>query len=178
VNDSHALLDRIAQGLENGVLTQREAAQYVGQHLCRLLYCSRATLWSLGGPPDAPVLAQVGGFDACAGRPLIEPVQLAPADCPDWLAALSRTGLYVSNDAAGDVALRGLRAGYLEPLRIGAAIHVTIGVNGTPSGVLFCEQCGSARAWSPAEIATLKRIAVAISIRRARRVRRGDVEAS
>ena len=170
MKDFDTLLARINAGLERGLIDQRTAAHYVGAHLCRRLYCSRVALWTIRDAPGRAAVTRIGGFDALADRPLAEVVALA-IDAPSaWLGELLGSGGFASNDAATDRRLLAQRDGYLAPHRIGALLQSAIGTDARVCGFVSCEQVATARAWTAADDRLLRRVADAISKRRARRL--------
>ena len=170
MKDVLALLARIGTGLERGLIDQRVAAHYLGAHLCRRLYCSRAALWTIRDAPTGATLTRVGGFDALADRPLADIVALE-IDAPSaWLGELLARGVYASNNAATDRLLIVQRDGYLAPGRVGALLQAAIGTDARVCGVISCEHVGSARAWTRDDALLLRHVAEAVSQRRARRL--------
>jgi GAF domain-containing protein len=170
MKDFHALLARISTGLERGLIDQRTAAHYVGAHLCRRLYCSRVTLWTIRDAPGRAALTRIGGFDAVANRPLSDAVALDIEAPSAWLGELLGSGGFVSPDAATDRRLVAQRDGYLAPQRIGALLQAGIGTDARVCGFVSCEQVGAARAWTQDEARLLRQVADTISQRRARRL--------
>ncbi len=168
MNEFHRLLRRVVDGVERGVLTQQEAAHYVGEHVARRLYCSSASLWAVAGPPGLRVLTRVGGFDATLNMPLSEPLQLTLAGSSTWHDTLSAQRVFASSDvhaeprlAASHDAVAGLR-------RVRGLLQAAIGANADLWGFISCSQYDVARLWTLREITQLQRMAVALSIRRSR----------
>ena len=170
MKDFQPLLARIEDGLARGLIDQRAAAHYLGAHLARSLYCSRVALWTLADAPGHATLARVGGYDALVDRPLGATVTLR-IDAPSaWLGELLGRGGYASPDAAADHRLHAQRDDYLVPHRVGALLQAAIGTDVRVCGFLSCEQVGAARAWTREDALLLRRIADAISQRRAHRL--------
>ena len=170
MKDLDALLARIDDGLARGLIDQRAAAHYLGAHLARRLYCSRVALWTFPQAPGSADITRVGGYDALLDRPLGEIVTLRMAAPSAWLGELLGRGGYASSDAAGDRRLIAQRDDYLAPGRVGALLQAAIATDGRACGFVSCEQVGSARAWTHADAALLRRVADAVSQRRARRL--------
>ena len=170
MKDVDALLARIDDGLARGLIDQRAAAHYLGAHLSRRLYCSRVALWTFRESPCHADIARVGGYDALLDRPLADVVTLR-IDAPSaWLGELLGRGAYASSHAAGDGRLVMQRDAYLVPQRVGALLQAAIGSDGRACGFVSCEQVGTARDWTSAEAALLRRVADAVSRRRGRRL--------
>ena len=169
MKDFQPLLARIDDGLARGLIDQRAAAHYLGAHLARSLYCSRVALWTLADAPGHATLTRVGGYDALVDRPLGDVVSLR-IDAPSaWLGELLGRGSYASADAATDRGLIAQRDAYLAPQRVGALLQAAIGTDARVCGFISCEQVGSVRAWTREDAVLLRRIADAISQRRAHR---------
>ena len=169
MKDFHALLDRIDSGLARGLIDQRTAAHYLGAHLARRLYCSRVALWTIADAPGSATIARLGGYDALLDRPLTKHLALR-IDAPSaWLGELLGRGGYASADTSADRRLFAQRADYLAPLRVDALLQAAIGHDGRTCGFLACEQVGGTRAWTREEAALLRRVAEAVSLRRAGR---------
>lgn len=139
------LLAQLGAALTDGRLTPAEAAAQVVRFLPARMACDRASLWVFDGDGEQRTLRQVAGSDTVTGVPP------TGAELDGYLAALSARGVYVG-DGRGE-----------------STLHASMGVNGTPWGVLCCTRLGSGRPWSPAERMLLKRFAHAIALRRARR---------
>ncbi len=170
MKDLDALLARIDDGLARGLIDQRAAAHYLGAHLSRRLYCSRVALWTFRESPGSADITRIGGHDALLDRPLADVVTLR-IDAPSaWLGELVGRGSYASSNAAGDRRLMMQRDAYLAPQRVGALLQAAIGSDGRACGFVSCEQVGSARDWTSAEAALLRRVADAVSQRRTRRL--------
>jgi len=161
-------LARVVDGVERGALTQQEAAHYLGEHIARRLYCSSASLWSLAGPPGLRVITRVGGFDASANRPLVEPLQAMATGTSAWHDELAARRVFASGDAQRDARLAPLHAALLVPRRVRGLLQAAIGANGGLGGFVSCVQHDAPRAWTPRETAQLQRMAVALSLRRSR----------
>ncbi len=170
MKDFHALLARINDGLARGLIDQRAAAHYLGAHLARRLYCSRVALWTISDAPGHATLTRVGGYDALVDRPLGDVVSLHIEAPSAWLGQLLGRGGYASNDAATDRRLIAQRDDYLAPQRVGALLQAAIGTDARVCGFIGCEHVGSARAWTREDARLLRRIADAISQRRAHRL--------
>jgi hypothetical protein len=161
-------LARVVDGVERGALTQQEAAHYLGEHVARRLYCSSASLWSLAGPPGLRVITRVGGFDASANRPLVEPLQMMAAGASAWHDELAERRVFASDDAQRDARLAPVQAVLVVPSRVRGLLQAAIGANGGLDGFVSCVQHDAARAWTPREATQLQRMAVALSVRRSR----------
>ena len=166
--DFDRFLARVGSGVERGALSQAEAAHYIGEHVARRVYCSSATLWTIAGAPDRRVLTRVGGFDAAANRPLSEPMEFIDLHASDWFDALCERRVFVSHDTLGDERLPGFHAAAVGARPVRGMLQAAIGANASLVGFISCTQHDVARAWTPREIALVQRIAVALSIRRAR----------
>ena len=158
-------LARVVDGVERGALTQQEAAHYLGEHIARRLYCSSASLWSLAGPPGLRVITRVGGFDASANRPLVEPLQTIATGTSAWHDDLAERRVFASDDAQRDARLAPLQAVFLVPRRVRGLLQAA---NGGLGGFVSCVQHDTPRAWTPREATQLQRMAVALSVRRSR----------
>ena len=170
MKDFHALLARIDDGLARGLIDQRVAAHYLGAFLARRLYCSRVAMWTIHDAPGRADITRIGGYDALRDRPLGEIVTLR-IDAPSaWLGELLGNGVYESSDAAVDRRLIPQREDYLAPLRVGALLQAAIGSESRVCGFVSCEQVGGARAWTRADAGLLRRVADAVSQRRASRL--------
>lgn len=169
-----AFFERLGHELDIGVTDLHEGAQAVARYVCGLLQCSQASLWVLDGLAGARVMTCIGGHDQDAGTPLPPQPALADPECAPYFDALWRDGVLVAHDARQDVRLACLRDDYLVPQDVRSLLDASVGFNGTAVGVLCCEQRGAARRWTPGEIATVKRIAVEIAVRRARRRQREE----
>ena len=170
MHDFEALLSRIRNGLDRGSLTEQAGADCLGEFIARHFRCSSVTVWSWTEAPGPRVLSRLGGFDATVAQPLNEPLELTALDDSEWYAALSAHGIYACTDTRADPRLDGLRATCIAPRRIGALLQAGFGVNGRLEGFISCTQHDTTRTWSTSELSQLKRIAAAISIRRARRL--------
>ena len=170
MKDVLALLARIGTGLERGLIDQRVAAHYLGAHLSRRLYCSRVALWTFRQAPGRADITRIGGYDALLDRPLAEIVTLRIAAPSAWLDELLGRGGYASSDTAGDRRLVAQRDDYLVPQRVGALLQAAMVSDSRACGFVSCEQVGSAREWTSAEAALLRRVADAVSQRRTRRL--------
>jgi GAF domain-containing protein len=169
MKDFQPLLARIGDGLARGLIDQRSAAQYVGAHLARRLYCSRVSLWTLADAPGRAVVTRVGGHDALVGLPQGEVVTVR-VDAPSaWLGALFGRGGYASTDTAVDRRLSAQLGSALVPPDVGALLQASIGTDAKVCGFISCEQVGATRAWTPEEARLLRQVADAISQLRAHR---------
>jgi GAF domain-containing protein len=162
------LLRRVKDGVDRGALTQQEAAHYVGEHVARRLYCSSATLWTIGGPPGLRVITRVGGFDATLEMPLAEPLQVTLAGASAWHDALSNQGVFATADCHADPRLTAQHAGLVGLQRVRGLLQAAIGANAALWGFVSCAQYDAARLWTLREITQLQRIGIALSIRRSR----------
>lgn len=139
------LLAQLSTALTEGRLTPAEAAAQVVRFLPARMACERASLWVFEADGEQRTMRQAAGSDAVTGVPL------TGAELDAYLAALSARGIYVGGGGGENT------------------LHASMGVNGTPWGVLCCTRLGTERPWLPAEITLLKRFAHAIALRRARR---------
>ena len=162
------LLARVGGGVESGALSQAEAAHYVGEHVARRIYCSSATLWTISGTPEHRVLTRVGGFDAAAGRPLAEPLEISEPNASEWYETLRERRVFVSRDTVTDTRLPAFHAVAIGDRPVRGMLQAAIGANASLAGFISCTQHDTARAWTPREITLLQRIAVALTIRRQR----------
>ena len=171
--DAKALVARLADAVDRGQIGQAEAAHYLGKFLCRRLYCSRAAMWTIAPAGRGAAIVRVGGFDARADRPLVEPLSIAIEPGSDWLAELLAQGQVVSDDTLRDPRLRGLRLAHLADQRIGALLHAALAYSGgrPPTlGFIACEQLGAPRAWRAQDAQRLREVARAVDARRALRL--------
>jgi GAF domain-containing protein len=166
-----ALLDSLGQGLDASRLELEEAACRLGRFVCAEMEGSRVSVWSMRGAPGARVLRRRGGFDATTGRCLDDRLALREAECRLYFAALARDGIVACADSRDDPAFDAMLDRWLRPRDALALLDVVIGVNGHVLGVLRCEQHARPRAWTPQDLATAKRIAAEVALRRARRHR-------
>lgn len=164
------LLDEVGRARDAGRIRSDEAVAEVAQRVCALLECSRASVWLVEGErPGQRRLRRLGGWCDDDGRTLDASATLGEAECPRYFQVLLREGLVVSTDTLDDPVLDGLRHRYLRPRDARALLDVAIGANGAATGILCCEQHGHPRHWSKRDIALLRRLAVEISLRHARR---------
>lgn len=166
--DFDRFLARVGSGVERGALSQREAAHYIGEHVTRRVYCSSATLWTISGTPVRRVFTRVGGFDAAASRPLAEPMEIVETQDSEWLEALRERRVFVSRDTGSDTRLPPFHATAVGARAVRGMLQAAIGANASLVGFISCTQHDTARAWTPREITLVQRIAVALTIRRAR----------
>ena len=173
-----SLLDVIGQGLDAGTLPFSEAASWVSEHVCQSLRCARVSVWvwsDAAAPvdPGAPrVLHRAGGHALATGRdaPGVTalPHVVDEADYPEYFDALRAEAMFESADTLEDPRLARLRGTALAPEGMRAMLDALIGFNGQPTGVFRCEH-DAPRAWTPEERLYLKRFALELSLRRARR---------
>lgn len=166
--DFERFLARVGAGVESGALSQREAAFYVGEHVARSVYCSSATLWTITGTTEHRVLTRVGGFDAAANRPLSEPLEIIEPNASEWYDTLCERRVFVSRDTITDTRLPAFHAVAIGTRPVRGMLQAAIGANASLVGFISCTQHDTARAWTPREVTLLQRIAVALTIRRAR----------
>ena len=170
MKDFRPLLARIDDALARGLIDQRAAAHYLGAHLARRLYCSRVALWTIADAPGHATLTRVGGYDALVDRSLGQAIKLRIEAPSAWLGELVGRGGYASPDALSDRGLLAQRDDYLVPQGVGALLQCAIGTDARTCGFISCEQVGAARAWTREDALLLRRIADAISQRRAHRL--------
>ncbi len=179
-----SLLDVIGQGLDAGTLPFSEAASWVSEHVCESLHCDRVSVWvwsEAAAPvdPGAPrVLHRAGGHTRTTGRDAASTTALPDvvdeADHPDYFNVLRAHAMFESTDALADERLARMRGTALAPPGVRAMLDALIGFNGQPTGIFRCEQHDAPRVWSPENRLDLKRFALELSLRRARRaVREG-----
>ncbi len=159
-----ALLAEIHRGVESGALTQAEAAHYASQRLCRIFHCARASIWTI----QAGQAMRLGGYDALQSRPLTELAELVRAKLGKHLVALTRPGIFVSEDVMADERLACVRDKYLAPHSVTSVLAAPLRFNGVISGVVCLESVGVLREWQTSEIARLKSFANSMSLRKAR----------
>jgi GAF domain-containing protein len=168
VIDFERLLARVCGGVQSGALSQNEAAHYIGEHVARRVYCSSATLWTISGTPERRVLARMGGFDATANRPLTEPMEIVDFHASAWYDALCERRTFVSPDTTNDARLPGFHDAAVGVRAVRGMLQAAIGANGALVGFISCTQHDVARAWTPREITLVQRIAISLTIHRAR----------
>jgi GAF domain-containing protein len=168
MSEFDGLLRRVKDGVDRGALTQQEAAHYVGEHVARRLYCSSATLWTIGGPPGLRVLTRVGGFDTTLNMPLAEPLQVTLAGPSTWLDTLCQQGVFATADVHAEPRLGESHAGLVGLRRVRGLLQAGIGANADLWGFVSCAQYDTPRLWTLREIVHLQRIAIALSLRRSR----------
>lgn len=163
------LLVHVGVQLDAGTLTLQGAALSMAEYAQGQIGCSRVSMWVLDGVAGQREMRRVAGFDGVTRAPITEPALLHEEEFAAYFDALTRKGVYVCPDTLADPCMAAMRASYLEPNHIGASVGATIGVNGSVWGVFCCSQQGATRDWTPQEVCLLRRVADAISVRRARR---------
>ena len=78
-------------------------------------------------------------------------LQIAAAAHPEFFAALEQREVIAAGDSAHDPATRGFAEAYLQPLGIGASLHVPVRLGGRIVGAVCHEHVGPPRTWSAAE---------------------------
>ncbi|MCE9611782.1 MAG: GAF domain-containing sensor histidine kinase [Chthoniobacter sp.] len=81
------------------------------------------------------------------------------AECPAYFAAIARQSILPISDAWHDPVSAELRAGYLEPLGVGAMLDVPVFLDGVLKGVVCHEHVGGPREWTAEEQALAKNVA-------------------
>ena len=169
-----ALLDVVGQGLDAGTLPFGEAASWVAAHVCEALQCSSVSVWVWSddaapvSPHAARVLHRAGGHALATGRTPGDAV-VDEADFPDYFGPLRADAMFECADTARDDRVARLRGTVLAPVGVRAMLDALIAFNGQPTGIFRCEQHGSPRAWTAEDRLDLKRFALELSLRRARR---------
>jgi len=81
------------------------------------------------------------------------------AECPVYFEAIARQSILPISDAQHDPMSAELRAGYLEPLGVGAMLDVPVFLDGALKGVVCHEHVGGPRVWTAEEQAVAKNVA-------------------
>ncbi len=171
MKDWQELLDNLTAQLDRKTIDLVGAAQQVTHYVQREIGCSRATLWLIGAEAGGTALRRLACYDGDAGASLDDTVVRGPASWASDLTELTSRGVYVCSDTLAEERLALMRDTYYVPEGIRAVAYATVGANGKTSALLCCSH-GEMRTWTAQEVRTLKSCADAISLRRARRLRR------
>ncbi|SMH57643.1 GAF domain-containing protein [Azospirillum agricola] len=120
---------------------------------------SRASVWVFDADHETLVCRNL--FDA-ARREHRSGIVLTRADHPDYFRALTNNARVVASDALGHPATRGFADGYFKESDVRSLLDFIVLHETVPVGVLCCEQSGTMREWSAADIAFLQSAAVLI----------------
>ena len=155
----------LSLAVDQGRVTEIEAATQVARTIARALACARVNFWNVAGDVGQRVMSRVTGYDGRADRVLSEPLDLHETT-GEFFQALFDNGCYVCADTSQDPNLREIFRTYLQPTMgltmIVAAFHVDENV----WGMISCVH-DAPRRWSAAEITALRKCASELSRRRA-----------
>jgi len=138
--------------------------------LQRRFACSRVGLWRIFGGSGERVMRCLARHDAGTGY---DPggEAILESDYHDYFLRLVTDGVYVTEDTWNDPVLEPMCEPYLVPSNVRSLMDAAFTLNGQTFGVVCCEQIGTQRRWTPAEVRVLKRAAALITLHAARHER-------
>jgi len=157
---------RLGADLTSGVIGRLEHRRLTAQMLQERFACSRVGLWRLFGEPGQRMMRCIASYSREDGHVPGGDV-LREHEYRGYMAILSQQGVFVCEDTRSDPRLAAMRARYLLPRAAHSIMDAAFMLNGQAWGVLCCEQ-STPRAWTPTEVAALRRCAVSIGLHVAR----------
>jgi len=167
-----AALKHLGASLAAGVITLPQYRRELAALLQQSFGCSRVGLWRLVGLDGGHVMRCLAKHEEGTGHsPGGE--EIHEHEYQAYMSRLVADGAYVSSDTWNDPVLASMREVYLVPANTRSMMDAAFTLNGRTFGVVCCEQIGTQRAWTTAEITRLKRCAALITLHTARH-ERGD----
>ena len=123
----HHLMRDHSLAVDQGRMTETDAATAVARAIQQSLACARVNFWNVSGPVGQRQMRRITGYDGRAGHVLSEPLELQKTT-GEFFKRLYDTGCYVCSDTGSDPLLREIFRNYLQPTRgltmMVAAFHV------------------------------------------------------
>ena len=162
----HHLMRDHSLAVDQGRMTELEAATQVARAIQQALACARVNFWNVSGAVGARVMSRVTGYDGRAQRVLSEPLDLRETT-GEFFGVLRDKGCYVCPDTASDPYLSEIFRTYLRPTQAQTMIVAAFHVDERVWGMISCVH-DAPRRWTAAEVTALRKCASELSHRRAR----------
>jgi GAF domain-containing protein len=166
----NAALKHLGASLAGGVIDRQRYRRDLAAVLQQQFDCSRVGLWQLFGEEGGRVMRCLARHDKATGHS-DGGEEIHEAHYRDYFAVLVSQGVYVAPDTWNDPVLQPMREPYLVPADVRSILDAAFTLNGRTFGVLCCEQLGTPRDWTTAEITLIKRCASMITVHTARHER-------
>ncbi|MCG5239341.1 GAF domain-containing protein [Azospirillum doebereinerae] len=144
-------------GLRVGHATTGDVWKAACEDIVEDLGVFRASVWIFEDGQDLLVCRTI--FDA-RERTHSSGQTLARADHPDYFRAITNNARLVVPDALNHPATKGFADGYFKQAGVRSLLDVILMHDTAPFGVLCCEQSGTMREWSAADMAYLQSLAM------------------
>jgi GAF domain-containing protein len=138
----------ILHGFAGGRVGVHHVHEAVCMDIVEQVKSTRASIWYFSEAGDEITSACM--LDVRTGE-FASGAVLKQADFPDYFAAVRANPFVLAADARREPATRCFDELYFRPNGIVSLLDHQITVNGQPTAVLCCEQCGDIRHWSSQE---------------------------
>ena len=134
--------------------------------LCRTLVqevgCTRASFWFYSGTLQDNLICE-GLYDAGDGQ-WSSGMSLIEDDHPEYFEAMRDERIIVASDARTYPATAGFSETYLEPLNIYSTLCAAIELDGSPLGLVCCENSAQIKVWSQQDLQYLQQAAAMVGL--------------
>lgn len=148
--------------LAEGKLDRTKFFALLSRTLVQEIGCTRASFWFYAGALlDSAVCESL--YDASDSQWSSGSV-ISEDDFGDYFAAMRDGRVIVATDARNHPATACFSETYFEPLNIYSQLNAAIELDGSPLGLVCCEQTAEIREWSQADLQYLQQAAAMVGL--------------
>ncbi len=148
--------------LAEGKLDRAKFFALLSRTLVQEVGCTRASFWFYTGALQDNAVCE-GLYDASDGQ-WSSGMTLSEDDFPDYFTAMREERLIVASDARTYPATESFNDTYLEPLNIYSMLNAAIELDGSPLGLVCCENTAQIKVWSQPDLQYLQQAAAMVGL--------------
>ena len=160
--DEHRHLQALCGQFDRRELSSARFMEACTRLIAAVIGCSRVGIWLFEDAPDGRVLRCLSFYDGIRDRMTSVPDETS-LQVGAYFKALEQVGHVLANDARTHPATAGFFNDAISANGVRALMAASFSVNGCLFGAFTCTQT-EVTGWSPAQLATLKRMGARVSL--------------